>query len=136
MARIFILLFLLLWVTVSVFAEEKITITTYYPSPYGVYGELKADKIVLGETTFTSVQGSYDCPEGYEIFYVRWKVKECSSDAPMPKGYNKCRTERFVWASSTVPYCRFCLEGKGDFCSKWQECVASKIGYTVCVKIP
>lgn len=30
------------------FAEERITLTTYYPAPYGVYIELRADKISVG----------------------------------------------------------------------------------------
>ncbi|MFQ5681433.1 MAG: hypothetical protein ACE5GG_05235, partial [Candidatus Omnitrophota bacterium] len=34
---------------VSVFAgEETITLTTYYPSPYGVYGELHSDSAAVG----------------------------------------------------------------------------------------
>jgi len=30
--------------------EETITITTYYPSPYGVYNELQANRIAVGDT--------------------------------------------------------------------------------------
>jgi hypothetical protein len=32
------------------FAQEKITITTYYPSPYGSYRELRAQRMVVGGT--------------------------------------------------------------------------------------
>ncbi len=32
------------------FAEESITITTYYPSPYGSYRQLTADQIAIGST--------------------------------------------------------------------------------------
>ena len=32
-----------------VFAEEKLTITTYYPSPYGSYRELRAKRMAIGE---------------------------------------------------------------------------------------
>jgi len=32
------------------FAEESITITTYYPSPYGSYRQLAADQIAIGST--------------------------------------------------------------------------------------
>jgi len=31
------------------FAEEKLTITTYYPSPYGSYRELRAQRMAIGE---------------------------------------------------------------------------------------
>ena len=44
----FTLLFL---VTISsVLAEESITITTYYPSPYGSYKELSAYRMKIGAT--------------------------------------------------------------------------------------
>ncbi|MDD5568157.1 MAG: hypothetical protein PHY88_03010, partial [Candidatus Omnitrophica bacterium] len=32
-----------------VFAEDTLTITTYYPSPYGVYRELRAKRIAIGD---------------------------------------------------------------------------------------
>lgn len=31
-----------------VFAEEKITLTTYYPAPYGVYRELRVNQMAIG----------------------------------------------------------------------------------------
>lgn len=34
--------------TLYSFAEERITLTTYYPSPYGVYKELRADQMAIG----------------------------------------------------------------------------------------
>ena len=30
------------------FAEERITLTTYYPAPYGVYKDLRADQMAIG----------------------------------------------------------------------------------------
>jgi len=52
----------------SCFAQEgeTITITTYYPSPYGVYNELRANKMVIGE----SDSGAIPSPdtEGVMIF--------------------------------------------------------------------
>lgn len=41
----------------SAFAE-RITITTYYPSPYGVYDELRANKMAVG-TTYVNDPGTY-----------------------------------------------------------------------------
>jgi len=40
----------------AVFAEETLTITTYYPSPQGTYDELRANKMVIG--SFTAVSPS------------------------------------------------------------------------------
>lgn len=31
--------------------EKKVTLTTYYPAPYGEYQEVKSDKIAVGSTT-------------------------------------------------------------------------------------
>ena len=40
----------------SCFAQggETITITTYYPAPYGVYNELRANKMVIGDSDASS----------------------------------------------------------------------------------
>ena len=32
------------------YAEEKITLSTFYPAPYGDYGELTVNKMVVGPT--------------------------------------------------------------------------------------
>ena len=32
------------------FADETITLTTYYPAPYGIYKELRADGMAIGST--------------------------------------------------------------------------------------
>ncbi|MDP2927288.1 MAG: hypothetical protein Q8N80_00570 [Candidatus Omnitrophota bacterium] len=51
-------LFFLLCLPVLVFAEESITITTYYPSPYGVYRELRSQRMAIGDNYITG--GTYD----------------------------------------------------------------------------
>ena len=50
-----LILVLLLWAVAEFydscsFAQEDITITTYYPSPYGVYNELQSNKMAVGDT--------------------------------------------------------------------------------------
>lgn len=35
-------------------AQEQVTITTYYPAPYGIYKELRADQMAVGSTYRTS----------------------------------------------------------------------------------
>jgi hypothetical protein len=43
-----LVLFLVLSLFAYAFAEESLTITTYYPSPYGSYNELSTNKLALG----------------------------------------------------------------------------------------
>ena len=42
-------------------SEESLTITTYYPSPYGSYRELRSQRIAIGETY---INGGTYCWEG------------------------------------------------------------------------
>jgi len=42
------------------FSEEKITITTYYPSPYGSYNELGAKRIAIGDTYYNNSGIAWD----------------------------------------------------------------------------
>ena len=42
---------------------EKITITTYYPSPYGVYNELQTNKMAIGDTNEDGKLSSDDQPQ-------------------------------------------------------------------------
>jgi hypothetical protein len=45
--------------------EESITITTYYPSPYGAYNELKTKKLAVGDTDQPGREGSIKfAPQG------------------------------------------------------------------------
>jgi len=57
-----LVLFLLLICHLFIFAEESLTITTYYPSPYGSYNEVRANKMVIGDvdtnTTPSPSQGA------------------------------------------------------------------------------
>jgi hypothetical protein len=52
-------------------AEETLTITTYYPSPYGVYRELRSQRMAIGDNYIQS--GTYDWEtadgDGGEIDY-------------------------------------------------------------------
>lgn len=49
-----IILYLLLLTSLCLAAEESITITTYYPSPYGVYNEMRAKKMGIGDNYYNS----------------------------------------------------------------------------------
>lgn len=40
---------LILLSSMAIAVEETLTIATYYPAPYGVYNEMRANKVVIGE---------------------------------------------------------------------------------------
>jgi hypothetical protein len=46
----FIVLITIFVIVASVYAAEEITLSTYYPAPYGEYDELSANKMVIGPT--------------------------------------------------------------------------------------
>ena len=66
-----LILVLLLWAVaefydLSSFAQEEgetITITTYYPSPYGVYNHLQAKRMAVGDTDESGGIDAADLPE-------------------------------------------------------------------------
>ena len=41
--------FCLLFIIYSCFAQEQISITTYYPAPIGIYGELRSARMAIGD---------------------------------------------------------------------------------------
>jgi hypothetical protein len=58
----------------SCFAEESITITTYYPSPYGVYNELQTNKFAVGDTNVSGGLDSGDQPPANGQLYTARSV--------------------------------------------------------------
>jgi len=55
------------------FAEE-ITITTYYPSPYGSYNSLQADKLGVGDNDNSGTLTSADVPSTSGYMWVKERV--------------------------------------------------------------
>lgn len=57
--------FCLLFIIYSCFAQEQISITTYYPAPIGIYGELRAARMAIGDGYIDPTQlcwpGSMSC---------------------------------------------------------------------------
>lgn len=53
------LLFLLLF-PFFIFSEESITISTYYPSPVGVYTELRSQRMAIGDNYFNAASYPWD----------------------------------------------------------------------------
>ena len=64
---------LLLCGSYDAFAED-ITISTYYPSPYGSYGELQSNKLAVGDTNGDSALGAGDLPPANGTLYVEKSV--------------------------------------------------------------
>ena len=52
--KILLICLVFIFFAVLTFAQESITITTYYPSPYGVYNEMRANKMVIGDPDSSS----------------------------------------------------------------------------------
>ncbi len=56
-------IFLALFTILSLFlarAQEQITLTTYYPAPYGVYVELRSQRLAVGSNYFNAALVSFD----------------------------------------------------------------------------
>lgn len=77
--KIFYLTFLLLLITmicglwtITFSQEESVTITTYYPSPYGSYNELQTNKLAVGDTDGLGTLDAADQP--YSDGNIRLKV--------------------------------------------------------------
>ncbi|MFA5224529.1 MAG: tail fiber domain-containing protein [Candidatus Omnitrophota bacterium] len=71
-----ILLFLSVLVLLApvVFAQEEITITTYYPSPYGSYDALFAKKLGVGDNNVDTLFTSADVPTTDGYVWIRGNV--------------------------------------------------------------
>jgi hypothetical protein len=65
--------FILLILSTFVFAEE-ITITTYYPSPYGSYNSLQVDKLGVGDNNGDSAFTSADVPSTSGNVWIKGNV--------------------------------------------------------------
>jgi hypothetical protein len=61
-----------------ILAEETLTITTYYPSPYGVYREMRAKRIAIGDTYYDAADMPWEeaDADGGDIDYLADLVVE------------------------------------------------------------
>ena len=66
--------FILLIFNSFIFAEEAVTITTYYPSPYGVYNSLQTDKLGVGDNSGDGKLNSADVPTTTGDAWIKGKV--------------------------------------------------------------
>ncbi|MDD5660995.1 MAG: hypothetical protein PHI07_03835 [Candidatus Omnitrophica bacterium] len=74
---LFILLILILVIPFLAFAEE-ITITTYYPSPYGSYRELRSTRVAIGDNYIDGAAYTWEATngDGGEVDYLADLVVE------------------------------------------------------------
>jgi len=56
------------------YAQDQITVTTYYPSPYGVYNSLLADKLGIGDNDNDGNLTSADVPTASGDVWIRGNV--------------------------------------------------------------
>jgi len=70
---IFLISFLLFFCATLVFAED-ITITTYYPSPYGSYNALQVDRLGVGDNNNNGVPDAGDVPATTGYVWIKGLV--------------------------------------------------------------
>jgi hypothetical protein len=64
-------------------AEDYLTITTYYPSPYGVYNKLQSNKLAVGDTNADGELNSSDLPPADgQIYAARGVILKPQSSLP------------------------------------------------------
>lgn len=79
---IFLVSFLLFLCSVYVFAED-ITVTTYYPSPYGSYNQLATNRLAVGDTnTSGRLDAADQPPEDGQIYTARSVIFKPQSSDP------------------------------------------------------
>jgi len=85
--KIAVILVLVCWGAGSVLtvnAEESITITTYYPSPYGSYNELQANKLAVGDTNGDMQLSAADQPPANgQLYTARSVIYKPQSSLPV-----------------------------------------------------
>ena len=74
MKKIYFVLSLLLFSYSILFAAEEITITTYYPSPYGSYNALQTDKLGVGDNSAPVGLDSADVPTDSGDVWIKGRV--------------------------------------------------------------
>lgn len=76
----------LLWsVLITAFAEEEsITITTYYPSPYGIYNQMQANSLGIGDNNKDGNLDNGDVPTTAGDVWIRGNVG-IGTDNPLEK---------------------------------------------------
>lgn len=128
----------------SCFAQESITITTYYPSPYGVYNELQTNKFAVGDTDGSGNLNAGDQPpEKGQLYTARSVIYKPQGSLPAfnaRKGelvYNDSDNALYLYTGASwvkqgggggcyVTYSGTCLPGftkKEDSIGWWGRCV-------------
>ena len=56
------------------YADDTLTITTYYPSPYGVYNRLQTNSLGVGDNNSNGMLDSGDVPTTAGDVWIKGKV--------------------------------------------------------------
>ena len=108
-------LFLLFAAAFFCFAEEgeKITITTYYPSPHGVYNEMKTRKLIVGD-----IEG--DSPERGVIRFESLSEPSAGEEGDLYHDSNSHKFKYYAVGSGWKPL----GEGEGSRCAWFRSAAA------------
>ena len=71
---IFLVIFVFALLNLCFAADESITITTYYPSPYGSYGSLQANKFGVGDNNGDGLFTAADVPTTSGNVWIKGNV--------------------------------------------------------------
>jgi len=74
LSKCFLFIFFVLVIFAPVVFAEDITITTYYPSPYGSYSSLFTDKLGVGDNNGDSLFSSSDVPTITGYVWIKGNV--------------------------------------------------------------
>jgi hypothetical protein len=74
LSRTILLIYLVLLLCAPVVFAEEVTITTYYPSPYGSYNSLFTDKLGVGDNNGDTQYTSADVPTTTGEVWIKGKV--------------------------------------------------------------
>ncbi|MDD5561899.1 MAG: hypothetical protein PHT50_07230 [Candidatus Omnitrophica bacterium] len=123
---IFLLILIFVFFSLS-FAEESITITTYYPSPYGSYNELQSNKLAVGDTNSDGQMTFVDLPPANgQIYAARSVIFKPQSSVPSSNvregevAYNNADNNLYVYKGSSggwqavggvISYTYYCFNG-------------------------
>lgn len=74
LSRSILIVFSVLVLFASIVFAEEITITTYYPSPYGSYNSLQTDKLGVGDNNSDGLFTAADVPTTTGDVWIKGKV--------------------------------------------------------------
>jgi len=124
-------LLLVLFIFSFASAEETLTITTYYPSPYGSYNTIYTDKLGVGDNNSDGKATSADVPATIGDVWIKGNVGigTISPGAKLDVNGN-------VKISGGDPGVNKILTSDADGLASWQPALTKGIQILVCPTVP